>query len=79
MLVKIKFPKRCTTVDEKYAFIGELVQWGKENLNDQESWRYKTLLFTSPRFNISYTTESISFVMENETDAMALKLTWCET
>ncbi len=79
MLVKIKFPKRCSTVKEKQEFIRELVEWGNENLNDQVNWKYKTLLFTSPRFNISYTTKSISFDIENETDAVALKLVWCET
>jgi len=79
MLVEIKFPTRCSTVVEKYAFIDELVEWGKENLNDQEDWRYKILFFGNPKFLVNNKTESISFYMKNEADAMALKIVWCET
>ena len=79
MFVKIKFPARCSTVEEKQEFINELVEWGIENLNDQENWRYKTLLFVSPKYNMKNTTKSIHFDIENEADAVALKLTWCET
>ena len=79
MFVKIKFPKRCSTVEEKQEFINELVEWGIENLNDQENWRYKTLLFVSPKYNMKNTTKSIHFDIENEADAVALKLAWCET
>jgi len=79
MFVNIKFPARCSTVKEKQEFINELVQWGIENLNDQENWKYKTLLFVSPRYNVKHTTTSVSFNLENEADAVALKLVWCET
>ena len=79
MFVKIKFPKRCSTVEEKQEFINELVEWGIENLNDQENWRYKTLLFVTPRYKMKNTTKSIHFDIENEADAVALKLAWCET
>ncbi len=79
MFVKIKFPARCSTIKEKQEFINELVEWGIENLNDQENWRYKTLLFISPRYNMTHRTKSIHFDIENEADAMALKLMWCES
>lgn len=79
MLVEIKFPKRCFTIDEKRAFIGELVEWGKENLNDQEDWKHKSLLVPSTRRLITTKTKYISFEIENEIDAVALKLRWYET
>lgn len=79
MLVKIKFPKRCFTVNDKQEFIDELIEWGKENLNDQENWKYKILLLTFPKHLVHYKTKSISFDIENKADAMALKLMWCET
>ena len=82
MFVEIKFPKRCSTVEKKQEFINELIEWGIENLNDQKEWEYKTLLCIDWSIKISHiidTTESISFNIENEADAMAIKLTWCET
>ena len=79
MFVKIKFPKHCLTDDEKREFVKELVEWGKENLNDQQGWEHKLLLLTSPKVLVTFKTESISFEIENEADAVALKLAWCET
>jgi len=82
MLVEIKFPKHCSTVEEKQKFITEIVKWGIENLNDQKDWEYKTLLCINWSTKISHitnTTKSISFNMKNEADAVALKLAWCET
>jgi len=79
MLVEIKFPKRCSTADKKRDFISELVEWGKENLNDQEDWKHKSLLVSSTRRLITTKTKYISFEIGNEEDAVALKLMWCET
>ncbi len=79
MLVKIKFPKRCSTDNEKREFVKELVEWGKENLNDQEDWEHKHLLLTSSRLLVTFKTESISFNIRDETDAMAFKIVWCES
>ena len=82
MFVKIKFPARCSTVEEKQEFIREIIKWGIENLNDQKDWKLKTLLCIDWSVKISHiinTTESISFNIENEADAMAIKLAWSET
>lgn len=77
MFVNIKFPLHCSTNNEKREFIEELVEWGKENLNDQDNWKHKYLLLTSPKFLVNSKIESISFEIEDETDAVALKIRWC--
>ena len=74
MKVEIIFPPEISTVVLKREYIQQIVEWGKENLEDQNSWKYKWLVLENCRINSS--TELISFEMEVEEDAVALKLAW---
>ena len=74
MDVEVEFPSDLVTVEQKQEFVRQLYEWGVENLEDQDDWKYKKNLHKSPAITIVST--SISFEMKNEIDATALKLTF---
>lgn len=76
MIVHVPFPSNLVSPAEKKNFIKEIGEWGDDNLKDQTRWGLiKTLV---DQYRITYGTKSISFNVEHEEDAMAIKLTWCE-
>lgn len=72
MLVNISFPETCTNIDDKKAFISEIIDWADENFKDEEIWALQRIRLNHIR--LSPWTESISFRIDDETDAMAFKL-----
>lgn len=77
MKVTIKFPD-CIgkDPDEKRNYLLEIGEWGDENLPECHQWKYIKTLFK--QFRLNYKTSTISFDMDDEAAAMALKLMWCE-
>lgn len=72
---EIVFPSRLTTRDEKIEYFKEIQDWARDNLEDLEYWN-KYVVGWQLR-TIKSTTSKISFNMRSETDAFAVKLTWC--
>jgi hypothetical protein len=72
MLVDIPFPEMCVTVEDKTTFISEIIEWADENFKNEELWALQRIRLKHIRLN--HWTESISFRIDDETDAMAFKL-----
>ncbi len=72
MYIEIKFPDECDTLEKKKEFVQGVYKWGLENIIDQESWSYFILISGLIR---AHTTE-LGLNIDNEIDAMAVKLTW---
>ena len=75
MNVEIISPPELNTPEKKRGLLEVICEWGETNLEDQIKWKYVRFLIQGVK--LTSRTVSISFDMENEEDAMALKLTWC--
>lgn len=78
-MVEIPLPKSCISGDDKEDFVEEIIKWGKENLNDQENWRFKVIVLQSSKVLKRLSTANvIRFEIEDETDGMAIKLAFTQ-
>jgi len=70
--IEIDIPNSCSTQKEVQEFILKVYNWGLRNINDQESWEnvLGLLSFAQPH------TKKLEFCINNEQDALAIKLTW---
>ncbi len=75
MKVEIIFPQELDTVEKKRELLQEICEWGEENLENQYKWKFVRLVIEGAK--ITHRTDAIHFEMDDEADAMALKLTWC--
>lgn len=72
MYIEIEFPDAWMTLVGKIAYFQSIYDWGVENLDDQEAWKY----VFGVKNTIRATTAKLELYIENESDAMAIKLTW---
>lgn len=72
MYIAIELPVECDTLEKKKAHIQKIYEWGVDNLEDQDSWKY----FSEIHSLVKGTTLKFEFHFENEADAMAIKLAW---
>ncbi len=72
MYIEIDIPTECTSLEDRQAFIQSIYEWGLDNMEDQVHWSY----FKGFADKIHASSNKISFYIENETDCLAIKLTW---
>lgn len=72
MYIEIEIPAEYNTLAEKREYIKKIYDWGVENLEDQESWKY----FSEICHFIKPDTDQFEFYFENKFDVMAIKLAW---
>jgi len=72
MYIEIELPIECDTKEKKQAHIQKIYEWGLDCIIDQEAWSY----LTGISMLIQNHTKVFEIEIENEIDAMAVKLTW---
>ena len=72
MYIAIEVPKECDTIEKRRMYLQSIYDWGLENLEDQEHWQY----FNQFADKALRDYVSVEIFIENENDAMAIKLAW---
>jgi len=72
MYIEIEIPIECATLEEKKAYFRSIYEWGVENLEDLERWRYACFIENI----ITDKTHKLELFVENEIDGFAIKMTW---
>lgn len=72
MYIEIEIPIECDTKEKKQDHIHKIYEWGLDCIIDQEAWSYLTGISKL----MQHHTKKFEIHIENEIDAMAVKLTW---
>lgn len=75
--VSIAWPDECTSNKDRLDFLMEVFEWGDGVMNDRDQWnRFKLIADSAKQKEILLGGKEIYLILNNEIDAMAVKMAW---